>query len=1164
MKKISIFGFLSLLIMPNMPMAQSWSWETIFPNSTINDMKTLPSGETYLVGSFIQIQPEDAATTADYFLIKVDSSGNIISGFKKSPDNLGIGQLLGTDDEGNIFVIGVPLIPETNIFYLHKYTMDGGLIWARRFYVEGGIKAMDVNYARVAFTGHYKKVMRIYASDNVSTEKNLGSNCDPSNGFPCSSEKYDAFIVNFDYGGAYIWADNCYSEMQPGYHNEDGAAYTEKDYNDYGVDISIDKNQNTIFHVMCYSDEDYPIYMFIGSIKHHIGDVYNWPFILIKFDPTGKLRWAFIENNSFSNRNPNKRISTDPSGNIYQIQEHMGVADNGVGIMVNKLKPNGSTIWQKKIEPENEESFLLDMWSWYRDSLGNSYVYSKFSETSNGYQRFFTTIDKDGKLIKQFPQPENFESSGIGGDIDQNLYFQRLNTLSKFILKGPFPYLFVGNGLWSTADNWESGLKPPLYLPKWDTIYIRTSEDDSCVLDVQQVIPEGALLMVEPGSRFIVPGDILTGPTLPNPTPIFATTHSNPQGKPGDTMLFKIHVMPGEHPLSSGIEASIDLTSTGGPFTLLLNDNGMHGDEVEGDSIYSISHILSDSVTPGLRAVPFIVKDLQMRADSGGFVVTVLPTPQLEIVISQIYTGGGVSGAAYGNDFIELFNRGDQPVALEGKSVQIASGNGTDLFSANPPIVLSGTLAPGQYYLIKLAGGSSGAILPEEDTMANFGLSEQGGKIILVNGITGLPCNGSSTLCNTGQMDKILDLIGYGNANFFNTNPVPVAIRPSLTAYLRNWEGVQDTQNNSADFNNALPMPRNKTSKLNPSHAKVVISQVYTAGGGTYKNDFIELYNDGNLVQILDGWSVQYAAAGASNWQSTPLSGNVQPGQFLLISQATATKGSSLPIADIQGNIDMNTTGGTILLLKTTDLQTEACPTGEKIIDKVGYGNATCYEGSGATVATNTIRRQHGGGLDTDNNQYDLKTGALYPRNRSFPVFSNHYRNGESVLVDTRDNKTYPVKRIGLKIWTLSNLNYNQSGSKVYDNNPTNAVIYGRLYDWWQAKAAIPSGWLLPERNDWIALQNFVGFEDELKDTLYWHAPITGGNNASGFSARPAGLISPEGFEAIGSLGFWWTNTEYSQLGNKFWAYYTSIGLSIYTQGYEEKTYGFSVRCVKN
>ena len=45
-----------------------------------------------------------------------------------------------------------------------------------------------------------------------------------------------------------------------------------------------------------------------------------------------------------------------------------------------------------------------------------------------------------------------------------------------------------------------------------------------------------------------------------------------------------------------------------------------------------------------------------------------------DIVVSQVYAGGGNSGATYANDFVELFNRGATGVDLSTWSIQYASG----------------------------------------------------------------------------------------------------------------------------------------------------------------------------------------------------------------------------------------------------------------------------------------------------------------------------------------------------------------------------------------------------------------------------------------------------------------------------------------------------------
>ena len=75
------------------------------------------------------------------------------------------------------------------------------------------------------------------------------------------------------------------------------------------------------------------------------------------------------------------------------------------------------------------------------------------------------------------------------------------------------------------------------------------------------------------------------------------------------------------------------------------------------------------------------------------------------IVISQVYGGGGNAGATFKNDFIELYNRGTAPVTVTGWSVQYASAAGTT-WTGRPP--LTGTIQPGRHYLVQEAAGAGG------------------------------------------------------------------------------------------------------------------------------------------------------------------------------------------------------------------------------------------------------------------------------------------------------------------------------------------------------------------------------------------------------------------------------------------------------------------------
>ena len=99
------------------------------------------------------------------------------------------------------------------------------------------------------------------------------------------------------------------------------------------------------------------------------------------------------------------------------------------------------------------------------------------------------------------------------------------------------------------------------------------------------------------------------------------------------------------------------------------------------------------------------------------------------IVISQIYGGGGNAGSTFKNDFIEIFNADGDTVNLNGWSVQYASAAGTTW----QVTALSGSLAPGQYFLIQESQGAGGTTnLPTPNATGNIAMSATAGKVALV------------------------------------------------------------------------------------------------------------------------------------------------------------------------------------------------------------------------------------------------------------------------------------------------------------------------------------------------------------------------------------------------------------------------------------------------
>jgi predicted extracellular nuclease len=174
-----------------------------------------------------------------------------------------------------------------------------------------------------------------------------------------------------------------------------------------------------------------------------------------------------------------------------------------------------------------------------------------------------------------------------------------------------------------------------------------------------------------------------------------------------------------------------------------------------------------------------------------------------DVVISQVYGGGGNSGAPYGNDFVELYNRSSGTVSLSGWTVQYASATG----SSWQKTALSGTLAAGAHYLVQEAAGTSGgAALPTADATGVINLSATSGKVALVTNGTALTC---ATGCATSA--GVRDFVGYGStASSAEGSPTPNL--SNTTAALRAGGGATDTDNNAADFTIGAPNPRNTSS----------------------------------------------------------------------------------------------------------------------------------------------------------------------------------------------------------------------------------------------------------------------------------------------------------------------------------------------------------------
>lgn len=177
-----------------------------------------------------------------------------------------------------------------------------------------------------------------------------------------------------------------------------------------------------------------------------------------------------------------------------------------------------------------------------------------------------------------------------------------------------------------------------------------------------------------------------------------------------------------------------------------------------------------------------------------------------QIVISEIYGGGGSPSLALSHDYIMLKNIGTETASLNGTVVQYgpAEGNFTQ-YHILPDI----TLSPGQNYLIQEGTNISGIVdLPAPDFIAGqvvyfngaqnssgIDLDNRAGKIALVKGALQIQDFKSS---------DIIDFAVYGT-----TNAVPAFASAANTAFKR---VLENTGNRNIEFITAPAYPMNSSS----------------------------------------------------------------------------------------------------------------------------------------------------------------------------------------------------------------------------------------------------------------------------------------------------------------------------------------------------------------
>lgn len=214
------------------------------------------------------------------------------------------------------------------------------------------------------------------------------------------------------------------------------------------------------------------------------------------------------------------------------------------------------------------------------------------------------------------------------------------------------------------------------------------------------------------------------------------------------------------------------------------------------------------------------------------------------------------------------------------------------------------------------------------------------------------------------------------------------------------------------------------------------------------------------------------------------------------------------------------------------------------------YGEEFCFVTLPDNIDTTKVS-------DVDGNVYDV----IFINGQSWMKQNlkvTRYKNGD--LIGTTDNPKKDISSQGYCDYEW-----------VYDDNPQNDSVYGRLYTWYavaNSKGLCPPGWHIPSESEWATLSEYFGGDqlsaEKLKEegTEHWHSPNYA-EDVSEFGALPGGLrIYFGSFSELNSSGFWWTASQADS--ETAWGRSMSNNYTLLKKEMFNKRFGFSVRCIKD
>jgi hypothetical protein len=337
------------------------------------------SGNAYVTGYFKSpiirfgtITLTNAASgTMDMYIVKYDSSGNVLWAQRAGGSLMDSGQELVTDGSGNVYVVGrftsssitfgtLPgnTITLTNpapgswVMFMVKYDPNGNVLWASGF-------------DNSVMSGSYGNGLITDGSGNVYLTGNFGpSPVTFGTTTLTSAGGMDVFIVKYDAAGNVLWATSAGGSLD-----------------DLGVGIATDGGGNVYVTGNFYSS-----FITFGETTLINPSSGNEAIFTVKYSNSGTVLWA--KGATGNTHSYYKSIAADFSGNVYVTGEFLNptltfgtITLKNAGsydMYIVKYDANGNVTWAKSAGGTGWDYSLSNA----TDGNGNVYLTGMFSSPS--------------------------------------------------------------------------------------------------------------------------------------------------------------------------------------------------------------------------------------------------------------------------------------------------------------------------------------------------------------------------------------------------------------------------------------------------------------------------------------------------------------------------------------------------------------------------------------------------------------------------------------------------------------------------------------------------------------------------------------------------------------------------------------------------------------